>query len=168
MTEAAPKIEELLETRARERDVLLLATLVHVPFDGWTMRAVTAGVADAGYPADMALRAFPDGMEEMIAHFSRWADRRMVEELAHRNLAEMKIRERIKACVQVRLEILAPHREAVRKALAFLALPGHQALTTKLTYETVNAMWYEAGDRSTDYNFYTKRGLLAAVLGSTV
>jgi len=27
-------------------------------------------------------------------------------------------------------------------------------------YRTVDAIWYALGDRSTDYNFYTKRGLL--------
>ena len=33
---------------------------------------------------------------------------------------------------------------------------------------TVDAIWYAAGDTATDFSYYTKRGLLAAVYGSTV
>ena len=43
----------------------------------------------------------------------------------------------------------------------------HAALGAKLMYRTVDAMWRAAGDTSTDFNFYTKRGILAGVYGST-
>jgi ubiquinone biosynthesis protein COQ9 len=35
-------------------------------------------------------------------------------------------------------------------------------------YKTVDAMWYAAGDTSTDFNFYTKRATLAGVYSSTL
>jgi ubiquinone biosynthesis protein COQ9 len=38
----------------------------------------------------------------------------------------------------------------------------------RLTYRTVDTMWRAAGDTATDWNFYTKRILLAGVYGSTV
>ena len=41
------------------------------------------------------------------------------------------------------------------------------AKVAKLVYRTVDAMWRAAGDTSTDFNFYTKRGILAGVYGST-
>jgi ubiquinone biosynthesis protein COQ9 len=68
----------------------------------------------------------------------------------------------------VRLELLQPHREAVRRGIAFLALPANVALGTRLLYRTVDAIWYAAGDTATDYNFYTKRALLAGVYASTL
>jgi len=79
----------------------------------------------------------------------------------------MKIRERIATAVKTRLAILKPHKEAARRAAAMLSLPMHVALGTKLVYRTVDAMWRAAGDTSTDFNFYTKRGILAGVYGST-
>ena len=48
-----------------------------------------------------------------------------------------------------------------------LSLPMHAALGAKLLYRTVDAMWRAAGDTSTDFNFYTKRGILAGVYAST-
>ena len=77
------------------------------------------------------------------------------------------MRERIALGVKTRLDILAPHREAVRRMLAFLALPANLPLAARLLYRTIDAIWYAAGDRATDFSFYTKRGLLAGVYAST-
>ncbi len=150
------------------RDRLLSATLAHVPFDGWTGRAMRAGAADAGLDASALLNAFPGGPAEMLEVFSIETDRRMLAELEKRDLAALKVRERIATAVRTRLELLSSHREAVRRALSVLALPHNAALGLKLLYRTVDAIWYAAGDTSTDYNFYTKRLLLAGVYSSTV
>jgi ubiquinone biosynthesis protein COQ9 len=91
----------------------------------------------------------------------------MEAKLAATDLKAMKIRERIAAAVKARLSVLAPHKEAARRAAALLSLPMHAALGAKLVYRTVDAMWRAAGDTSTDFNFYTKRGILAGVYGST-
>jgi ubiquinone biosynthesis protein COQ9 len=66
-----------------------------------------------------------------------------------------------------RLDILLPHREAVRRSLSLLASPINLPLGAKLLYDTVDTLWRAAGDRSTDFNFYTKRGLLAGVYAAT-
>ncbi|MFN4090912.1 MAG: COQ9 family protein [Alphaproteobacteria bacterium] len=156
-----PEIEAL-------RDRLLDATLPHVPFDGWTMTALAAGARDAGLdPADVP-RAFPRGPVEAVACHSRRADRLMVEALGRRDLAAMKIRERIAAAVRIRLEQNAGDREAVRRGLSLLSLPQNGPLAGRLLYRTVDAIWYACGDTATDFNFYTKRGLLAGVYGATL
>ncbi len=150
------------------RDAILLATLPHVAFDGWTGKSLAEGVRDAGLAPDMALRAFPGGLLELVEHFSTWADRRMLEELEKRDLEAMRVRDRVAGGVRARLEILEPHREAVRISVSFLSLPGNLAAVPRLTFDTLNAVWYAAGDTSADFNYYTKRGLLAPVYGATV
>ncbi len=151
-----------------ERDRLLEAALPHVAFDGWGVAALRAGARDIGLDPSFAEQAFPGGARDMIALHSRLADRRMLEALAHRDLASLRIRDRIAAAVRLRLEQAGDHREAIRRALSVLALPGNSLLAVRLLYETVDAIWRAAGDRSTDWNFYSKRGLLAAVYGSTL
>ncbi len=149
------------------RDRVLLGMLPHVPFDGWTERALRAGARDAGLAAEDGLRVFPTGMLEVAEYFCDFGDRRMIEELAKRDAAGLRVRERIAAAVRCRLEGVADHREAVRRALSFLALPQNAGAATRCTYRTVNAMWYAAGDTATDFNFYTKRALLAGVYAAT-
>ena len=144
-----------------------VAALAHVAFDGWTQRTLKAGVKDAGMSPDMALRAFAGGIPDLVDHWADWADRRMLDDLAAQDLAAMRIRDRINAAVKARLQVMAPHPEAARRLFAYLALPPNAPLAARLTWRTVDVMWYAAGDDASDFNYYTKRGLLAPVYTTT-
>ena len=150
------------------RDAIIEATLAHVAFDGWSWQAVEAGAKDAGHDLVTAKRVFPGGLGEIADHFARWSDRRMLAALDAQGLGGMRIRERIHACVKTRLEINAPYKEALRRLLSFLALPQNAGLTAKMTWRSCSELWYAAGDTSTDWNHYSKRGLLASVYTSTI
>lgn len=149
------------------REALLQAILPDVPFEGWTAAAMRKAGDKAGLdPAEVASLC-PGGSRDLVAAFSHWADRETLKALAPLGLETMKIRERIATGVRARLAILAPHREAVRRALSLLAAPQNVALGVRLLYDAVDALWYAAGDTATDFNFYTKRGLLAGVYAAT-
>jgi ubiquinone biosynthesis protein COQ9 len=149
----------------QRKDALLLALLPEVPFDGWTRAAMRAAASRAGLDESEVDALFPKGPRDMVAWFSRWADRQTLAELARHRRARTS--ERVAAGVKTRLGILLPHREAVRRSLSLMALPQNVPLGAKLLYETVDTLWYAAGDTSTDFNFYTKRGLLAGVYAAT-
>jgi ubiquinone biosynthesis protein COQ9 len=167
MTDETPDRETLPE-HERLRETLLLAGLPHVPFDGWSHKALTAGARDAAIDPALAADAFPGGAGEIIEFFNQWADRRAVAELEAADLGALKVRQRIALGVRRRIEANAAYREAIRLGLAHLTLPQNMPLATKVLYRTVDALWYAAGDTATDFNFYTKRGLLAGVYGATV
>ena len=152
------------KTRAR----LLAAALPHVPFDGWTGAAIRAGARDAGLSAAEAANAFPGGPVEMLEFMSRDWDQRMLEALEREDVASLRVRERVALAVRRRLEAHVGEREAVRRGAAVLALPQNAALGLRLLYRTVDAVWYAAGDTATDFNFYTKRALLAGVYAATL
>jgi ubiquinone biosynthesis protein COQ9 len=155
--------------RDAQREALLKATLPHVPFDGWTRTALVAGARDAGIEQVLADNAFPGGMAELLAFYHGHADLEMVRALEARpDLAALKTREKVALAIRLRLEAEAGHREAIRQALSFLALPTNAPLGAKCLYRTVDAIWYAAGDKATDFSFYTKRALLAGVYGATV
>jgi ubiquinone biosynthesis protein COQ9 len=153
--------------RSAERDAAIAALLPHVPFDGWTRRALRAGLADIGVAPDDAELLFPGGAADMIEAFCDWADRRMADGAATLDPA-MRLHQRVRAVIALRLEQNRPHKEAIRRALALLALPGHARLAAVCTARTVDAIWHAAGDRSADFSWYTKRAILAAVYGATV
>lgn len=155
-------------TADETRDALVEAMLAHVPFDGWSETALLAGAAKAGIPPDDARRAFPGGARSLLEYYAALADRRMVAALAAEDLAALRVRDRIARAVRLRLEQNAPHREAIRAALSALALPHNGPLALTLLYRTVDAIWAAIGDRSVDFNFYTKRALLGGVYLSTL
>jgi ubiquinone biosynthesis protein COQ9 len=169
-----PKPESSAEASAEKpddqqmREAVLAAALPHAAFDGFTASMLQKAGAEAGVAkADLA-RLFEDGPVSLIEFYSTRTDAEMERRLTATDLKAMKIRERIAAAVKTRLAILKPHKEAARRAAALLSLPMHAALGAKLMYRTVDTMWRAAGDTSTDFNFYTKRGILAGVYGSTV
>ena len=156
--------ETLDELRAR----LIAAMLPHVAFDGWTTATVRAGARDAGIDPDIAALAFPGGAGAMVVAYTALADERMAAAVAAAGIDTMKIRARITLCVRTRLEQATGEREAVRRALAVLALPGNLGLSAKTLWRTADSMWRAAGDTSTDYNHYTKRLTLGAVYSATL
>ena len=156
------------EDRDAERRRLLAAIVPHVAFDGWTHQALKAGFADEGREAWEVRRYFPGGPGDALALFSAEADRLMLEALGRLDLSAMKVRDRVARAVRLRLEAMGAHKEAVRRGAAFFAFPPNAAQGLACLYRTVDSIWYAAGDRSTDYNYYTKRLLLAGVYSSTL
>lgn len=155
------------ERRQALRDRLLVAALPHVVFDGWGLAALTNGAGDLGLDIGMVHAAFPNPSRDLVHHFSDWADRRMLASLEDTELAAMKVRERITLAVRARLEAFAGHEEAVRRLAGHVAISGQATVAARAVYRTVDTIWRAAGDDSVDFNFYTKRGLLAGVLGAT-
>jgi ubiquinone biosynthesis protein COQ9 len=153
---------------ASARDGILIAALPHVAFDGWSRRTLRAAAVDAGYDPTMGQRLFPSGAVEMVEHFNDLADRRMAEALADMGLPALKLRQRVSLAVRMRLEPWSDEREAVRRAVALLALPQNAATGARITYRTVDAIWHAVGDTSTDFSFYTKRASLGAIYTATV
>lgn len=137
-------------------------------FDGWGEAARDAAADALGVDRDVALLAFPGGAVEMIAAWFAHIDAAMLTKLPPEKLATMKIREKISALVETRLDLVAADREALRRALTILAMPQNLVRATKLGWHAADVMWRAAGDNATDYNHYTKRTILAGVYATTL
>lgn len=148
------------------RDRLVMAALPHVVFDGWSARTLAEAARDEGLDATMPARAFPGGAVEAVEHFIDMADRVMLADLAELDLAAMRVPDRVFAAVKLRLERWGHHREAVRRAMAVMAL--NPLAATRATLRTVDTIWHAVGDASHDFSWYTKRATLAAVYSATV
>jgi ubiquinone biosynthesis protein COQ9 len=150
------------------RDRIALAVGENAVFDGWTRGAVDSAAKQLDIDPAQARLAFPKSSAAMIDAYVQAVDREMAKKLSPRKLAAMKIRERIRAMVWTRLEIMAPAREAVRNALSILAMPQNVPLAMMIGWRSADLMWRLAGDTATDFNHYTKRMTLGAVYASTL
>lgn len=136
-------------------------------FDGWSDEALAMAASQLGVPAPRARLCFPGGAPEMIDAWFDWIDRDMALAFPLERIEAMKVRDRIRGLVMHRLETIKPNREALRRALAILSQPQNLALGARLAWRASDRMWRVAGDRSTDFNHYTKRAILTGVYGST-
>lgn len=144
---------------------ILKQALVHVPFDGWSQGILEQAAGEIGVDPSFGWRLFPRGVGDAIDYWSHLLDQEMLEALP--SPEDLRVREKVALAVRTRISLLIPVREAARKTSLYLAKPHHVGQATRLLYQTVNEIWYYAGDQSTDYNFYTKRGLLSWVYSTT-
>jgi ubiquinone biosynthesis protein COQ9 len=147
---------------------LALAVGENAVFDGWTSKALESAAAQIGVELAQARLAMPKTAAGLVDSYIQAVDREMEQRIPPDVLADMKIRQRIRALVWTRLEIMGPAREAVRSALSILAMPQNLPLATRIGWRSADLMWRLAGDTSTDFNHYTKRMTLGAVYGSTL
>lgn len=137
-------------------------------FDGWSDAAVHAAADAAGVDRDVAKLAFKDNAIDMIDAWIDGVDMELAHRLPAEKLAAMKIRDRITALLATRLEIMAPDRESLRRAMAIMAMPQNLVRSAKIGWRSADRMWRLAGDTASDFNHYTKRMTLSAVYASTL
>lgn len=146
-----PKTQENSKTKVLE------ALLKEAAFTGWTQQ--TLENVDG-------LRAFPKGIAEAITFFAEEMDSAMVSHCDTEAFKRLKIREKIKEGLMFRFRTHQKQRETIRRLMSYYAL--HPAEATTHLWQTADKLWYLAGDTATDYNYYTKRTMLAGVYSSTL
>lgn len=155
--------------RTPSKDRLITTALRQIAFEGWTETAFEKAEKVLGAKAGTYTASFPGGMEDFIEAVQAWADAAMHKKLeAHSEFSAAKVREKIFIATLARLEALAPYREAMRRLAGRQLLPWHKFSGVKSLARTADAIWKAAGDRSIDYNYYTKRILLSGVYAVTL
>ena len=148
--------------RSPERDAAIEAMLPFVASEGWTVGALRAA---AGPDADLL---FPGGAADMVEAYCDLGDRWMAADVAAMDFSGLRVPERVKIVLALRFKRNGPYKEAVRRALGVLAMPGRGLLAARCTARTVDAVWHAAGDVSADFSWYSKRAILAGVYGATL
>ncbi len=157
------------KNQAKIKDQLLTTALKHVPFDGWSKLTMQLAAKDIGLDPDATHLYFMNGAIDMVDYFCSRYDGKMLAKIHKLDLSNMKIRDKIKEAILIRLELFAPIKNVIAKTVGFLSLPWNALYSTKFIWRTCDLIWYEAGgDQSTDFNYYTKRTLLAGVYVSTL
>ena len=150
---------------AAARAAILDAVLPLAAAEGWTPGVLGRAASAAGIDAPLAARAFPRGPRDAVAGLFARADRSAELELAARDIAALRVPERIALAVRLWFAALAPHRAALARAAAVHA--ADPAAATRSLWRTADALWRGTGDRSADFAYYTKRATLAAILAAT-
>lgn len=132
---------------------------------GWTRPMTLAAARKAGLTPGEADLLLPHGARDLAALLSRRHDAAALAALP--DPATLKIRQRIRAAVEARLEAASGDREALRRWAGFLALPLNLPLALRLVWESADKLWRWAGDTATDENHYSKRAILSGILVST-
>lgn len=171
MSQIAPQNPDLtpdLPPSERLRARLLEALLPIAAEKGWSQGTLKEAADGLGFSEGELGLAAPRGTLDMTDAFADWGDAEMARRLESQNLLSMKIRERVRAAVVARLEAIAPWKAAEAKAIQAMIRPFRAGEGAGFVWRTSDRIWRLLGDRSTDENYYSKRAILAGVLGSTM
>ena len=155
---------------------LIRAMLPHVPFDGWTWKAMEQGAIDIGFDKkktsnlrmERFRNLFKNGAIDFINIFSEMIDLEVIEKYELIDPKPERVPEKIKKIILIRLDVCQKYKEAVRSSISISAIPNNAKQSLNILYRTCNSIWRIAGDKSTDFSFYTRRISLAAVYTSTL
>lgn len=137
-------------------------------FDGWSDDALVMAAEMESIEIAAARLAYKGGAMDMIGAWIARIDVDMARDLPPETLAAMKVRERIRALVQYRLNAVHGQEEALRRAIAIMAMPQNVLRSLRMGWHSADVMWRLAGDTATDYNHYTKRAILASIYSATL
>lgn len=137
-------------------------------FDGWSQEAVTNAAEARGVDPNVARLAFKGGAMDMIAAWIASIDAAMIAGLAPDALASVPVRERIRSIVQFRLDAITGKEEALKRAIAIMAMPQNALQAARLGWHSADTMWRLAGDTATDHNHYSKRATLSGIYAATL
>lgn len=152
---------------ARIRARILEAFPAHAAELGWTDAAFRAACRDMQVSEGEALVACPRGAADLFDPFADRADQAMLEALSELDLPSMRIRDKVRSAVRLRLEAQGPYKRAARAMTRALANPLRAPEASRILWRTADRIWRALGDKSTDENFYSKRAILSGVLAST-
>jgi ubiquinone biosynthesis protein COQ9 len=138
--------------------------LALAPHHGWTWATVKQAGRAAGLSDGETELLLPHGPADLAALLSRRHDARALVMLRNIDPAALKIRQRVAAAVEARLDAAAQDEPATRRWMGWLALPANAPLAGRLAWESADVLWRWAGDVATDENHYSKRALLAGIL----
>jgi ubiquinone biosynthesis protein COQ9 len=154
--------------RTQQRRAIVECAMKIACFDGWNDATIAKAATAAGLNPLDGSRLFSGGVGELFICHAEMLDARIAEEAHSVELSSMRVHERIAWLIKIRLNLLAPNKEAIRRAIAWQAIPWTEASLAKNLWTFSDSTWRMAGDQSTDFNYYTKRGLLAKVYASTL
>ncbi|WP_236869874.1 COQ9 family protein [Candidatus Bandiella numerosa] len=148
---------------------VLFSVIEILPYEAFDINIISKACKNIGLQSEYASLLFPNGRAEFLEVFRDYIDEIMVERIKN-ELSEVKsITSRIFESLKIRFEILDKYKIIIPKIIAFYSMPWNHLKLYPYTWKSMNLIWRTAGnDKSTDFNYYTKRGLLTGVYWATL
>ena len=132
--------------------------------DGWNLNVFNKVKKKLKYSSTLINKLFPKKLEDLILFYNVAINQELSKIYKKRKFDKKKgIRISILNAVKTRFELMEKNKETIKKSLLLFSNPSYQILSSKLIYNTVDHIWKLIGDKSSDYNFYTKRAILASI-----
>jgi len=151
----------------RRLEILEIAKKI-IPFEGWNEN-IMQSINDESNIAIYEIKAlFPNGYKDLLKFYLSDLDVKMIKKVRGINLDNLRTHEKIYAIIMIRINNNIKEKELFRKTMFNLSMPFNTKIAISSVYKTVDHIWHLANDHSYDFNYYTKRVILAFIYSSTI
>lgn len=135
-------------------------------FDEWGNKLLEEAEKRCGFAKGYSSIIFPSGLSEIIDFLEDQYDQKMLSLLSEQKIPD-KIRDRIDLALRIRIKNCVSKLALLRNSTYFTN-PVNNLHAMKIAWRTCDLIWRYAGDKSIDYNYYTKRSLLFTVYTTSI
>lgn len=138
--------------------------LPHVALTGWGAEALWKGAHDMNISPEEALLWVGTRPVTMITLWRHM----IIEDIKALPVPHGPIKERMTALVMGHFQACENHKNIIIQTIKFSINPLNSPLGISFLHSIINALWSQAGDKSTDFNYYTKRLVLGHIYVATL
>ena len=139
-----------------------------ISFNGWNEDLINLIAKKNNYKKAELKILFPNGYRSILEFYLDNLNKELTKSCKKIDLLRLKTHERIREIILTKILTNQKDKNLIKKTYMTLLMPSNYKLSINSLYKSVDQIWYIAGDNSTDFNFYTKRGLLAGIYISTI
>ena len=135
---------------------------------GWNKKLLLKTQHDLNFQNDEISALFPNGYYDLLEMYLDEINNKMISESKKINLIRLRVHERIRELIILRLKIMSENKKMISKTFIFLLFPKNYKISLRIIYKTIDEIWFLSGDHSTDFNFYSKRIILASIYSAVM
>ena len=139
-----------------------------VPKFGWSRETLLQCAKKQRISTSVLAKLFPSFEYDVLKFIIAQNNTQVEKNYNSFNNSRLKTRDKIKTILELKFDSNEYLKKALPEMLKFLLRPGNLLMSIKMLHENSDFIWNLAGDKSNDFSFYSKRGLLSIVYLATL
>ena len=139
-----------------------------VPKFGWSRETLLQCAKKQRITTSVLAKLFPSFEYDVLKFIIAQNNIQVEKNYNSFNNSRLKTRDKIKTILELKFDSNEYLKKSLPEMLKFLLRPGNLLMSIKMLHENSDFIWNLAGDKSNDFSFYSKRGLLSMVYLATL
>ena len=139
-----------------------------VPKFGWSRETLLQCAKKQRISTSILAKLFPSFEYDVLKFIIAQNNIQVEKNYNSFNNSRLKTRDKIKTILELKFDSNEYLKKSLPEMLKFLLRPGNLLMSIKMLHENSDFIWNLAGDKSNDFSFYSKRGLLSMVYLATL
>ncbi len=149
-----------------EKSLLREKFIENLPFEGWNASTLERASRELGFPKGYSDILYPAGFREFSKEFADICNKEAIKKAKDAGLNGMKTAQKAEELIYQKVRIYHTKlrtKEAFKKLISYSIFPNSAVTTVRNIFSFSSEAWYEMGDTSTDFSYYTRRASFSAI-----